>query len=101
LGAERSGSDEDLQGLAGVHGAVAVGHLVEVDGAVEDTAGLDAAFEDVGEEFLDVGAGRGGAAGQGDVAAEEAADPDWSFLVLRDADPADRATGADDAVGLW
>ena len=34
----RSGLDEDLEGLAGVHGAVAVGDVVEADGAVEHLA---------------------------------------------------------------
>src|SRR3954449_13052675 len=32
----RSGLDEDLEGLAGVHGAVSVGDAVQADGAVED-----------------------------------------------------------------
>src|SRR5215208_4765636 len=56
----RSGLDEHLQGLAVGHGAVAVRHLVEADGAVEDPAGLDPALEHIGEQFLDVG--RAGAA---------------------------------------
>jgi len=37
---------------------------------VEDPAGVDHAVEHVGEQFLDVGAGRGYAAGEGDVAQE-------------------------------
>ena len=41
-----SGADEDLQGLTVGHGAVAVGHLLEVHGAVEDAPGLlDLAYE--------------------------------------------------------
>src|SRR4051794_23696304 len=54
--AVRSGPDEDLERLAGVHRAVRVGHAVEVDGPVEDLAGLDAARQDVGQQLLDVGA---------------------------------------------
>ena len=46
------------------------------------------------------GALRAGPAGEGDVAAEEAAEADRRLLVLRHADPADDAAGADDAERL-
>src|SRR5258707_5471606 len=81
-------ADEDLEGLAVGHSAVAVGHLVQADGAVEDAAGLDGAVEDVGHEFLDVGASGGGAAGEGDIAKEHCG-ADGAFPVLGDAEPAD------------
>src|SRR5215217_3953275 len=71
--AGRSRLDEDLQRVAGVHRAVPVRDTVEVDGAVEDPAGLDAAAEHLGQQLLDVGADRSRAAGEGDVAAEQAA----------------------------
>jgi hypothetical protein len=46
----------------------AVRRLVEADGAVEQPAGLDRAVEHVGQQLLDVGPGRGRAAGPGEVA---------------------------------
>ena len=58
--------------------------------------GVHGAVEDGGQQLLDVGADRGGSAGQGDVVAEEAAEPDRRVLVLRDADPADHPAGSDD-----
>src|SRR5258707_264366 len=87
----RSGlrSDEDFQALAVVHVLVARGYAVDVGGGVEDLAGFDDAVEDVGHEFLDVGADRRRAAREGDVAAEEAAEADRCILVLWDADAAD------------
>src|SRR3954447_12126190 len=84
----RSGTDEDLERLAGVHRLVAGGDVVQADGAVEHAAGLDAALEHVGQQFLDVGALGTGAAGEGDVAAEEV-EASGGLLVLRHADPAD------------
>ncbi|MEY9936424.1 hypothetical protein [Streptacidiphilus sp. MAP5-3] len=55
-------------GLAVCHRFVAVADAVQVDGVVEDPAGFDAAFQDVGEDVVDVVAGRIHAAGEGDVA---------------------------------
>ena len=75
------------------HGAVAVRDVVKVDRADEDLAGFDPSFEDVGHEFLYVGARGCGAAGEGDVAAEEAAETDGCDLVLGDADTADDPAG--------
>ncbi len=43
-----SGLDEDLQRLAGGHGAVAVGDFIQANGAVEDAAALDRALQDSG-----------------------------------------------------
>jgi hypothetical protein len=59
-----SGLDHDLDYFPLVHRAVAVGHLVEAHDPVEDSAGLDPAFEDVRQKLLDVRADRGGPAGQ-------------------------------------
>ena len=61
----RSAPDEDFEGFTGVHGPVAVGHGVETDLAVEHLAGLDAAVENAGQQRVDLGAGRCGAAGEG------------------------------------
>ncbi|GHA48251.1 hypothetical protein GCM10010345_61000 [Streptomyces canarius] len=81
-----------LERLARVHGSVALGYAVGADGAVEDPAGFDASLKDVGEELVDAGAGRGGACGEGDVVAEEAAEADRGLLVLGDAQTAGRPT---------
>src|SRR6266508_4728920 len=54
-GAWRSGADEHLQRFAIGHGAVAVGHVLEADGAVEHLARLERAVEHVGQQLLDVG----------------------------------------------
>ena len=62
--------------------------------------GLDGAVQHGRQQPLDVGADRGGATGQGDVRAEEAAEADRGVVVLRDADPADDAARPDDADGL-
>ena len=62
--------DQELDRLALVHRAVALGHLVERAGAVEDAAGLDPALEDVRQQLLDVGARRGRAAADRDVVEE-------------------------------
>jgi hypothetical protein len=71
-----------------------------LDGPVEDLAGVHRAVEHGREQALDACASRGRAAGQGDVAAEEAAEPDRGLLVLRDADPADHTARADNPDGL-
>src|SRR4051794_7062086 len=91
-----SGLDEDLERGALVHRPVAVGGVLEEHGAVEDPAGLDPALQHVGQQFLDVGALRAGAAGEGDVAAEQV-EAGRRLVVLRDADPADHAACAHDA----
>src|SRR5438552_4105769 len=86
---------EHLDRLALVHRPVAVGYAVEVDDAVEDPARLDPSLEDVGQQFLDVGAGRGGTAADADVVVERGLRR-GELLVLRDADSADGAAGAGD-----
>jgi hypothetical protein len=65
----------------------------ESHGAVEDAAGPQAAFEDVGQQFFDVGAGWVDAAGQGDVPHDHV-HADRAVLVGRHADAADRAAVA-------
>jgi hypothetical protein len=52
----------DLDRLPVGHRPIALGHLVEGHDPIEDSAGLDPAFEDVRQELLDVRAGRGGPA---------------------------------------
>jgi len=71
----RSAPDEDFEGFTGVHGPVAVGHGVETDLAVEHLAGLDAAVENAGQQRVDLGAGRCGAAGEGDVGPKRLPNP--------------------------
>src|SRR4051812_46422176 len=93
-----SRADEDLECLPSGHGAVAVGYLVQADGAVEDPARLNAAVEDVGQQVLDVRAGGGDAAGHGDVA-PDGVEAQRHLAVLGGADPADRAAVAHDAEG--
>src|SRR3954453_17897166 len=95
-----SGLDQDLDRLAVGHRAVAVGHAVEIRRGVEDLPRLDGAVEDVGHQVLDVGADRRGPAGQADVVAEQAAEPDRRLLVLRDADAADDPAWPNDPEGL-
>src|SRR5205823_10572430 len=83
--------DHDLECLAFVHRAVAVGDLVEADDPVEDAARIDAAFEDIRQQLLDVGAHRRGAAAHADVVVEGRLRGRHG-LVLGDANAADRAT---------
>ena len=87
---------EHLDRLALVHRPVAVGYAVEVDDAVEDPARLDPSLEDVGQQFLDVGADRGGTAADADVVVERRL-RSGELLLLRDADPADGAAGSGDS----
>src|SRR5882757_9362619 len=63
--------DHHLDGLAVIHRAVAIGHAVEADRKVEDPAGVDAALHYGGQQFLDIGADRGGAATDDDVFVEK------------------------------
>jgi hypothetical protein len=66
--------DHHFDGRAVVHRAIAIGHAIETDCVVENSAGLDAAFKDIRQQFLDVGAHRRRAAADDDVLAEEWAD---------------------------
>ena len=59
--------------------------------------GSHGAVEHVGQQLLDVGAGRGDAAGERDVA-QEGPEVGRHVRVLGGADPADRAAGADHGV---
>src|SRR4051812_27074909 len=65
-----SGVDEDLERFAVVHGSVAVGCLVEADGAVEDPPRLDGSVQHDRQQLLHIGACGGDAAGEGEVAHE-------------------------------
>src|SRR5215207_5729530 len=88
--------DHDLDRLALVHRAVAVGHAVEVGDAVEHAPRLYPAFEHVGQKLLDVRADGGRAARDDDVV-EERRLRRRNLLVLRDADASDRAARPRDA----
>jgi hypothetical protein len=102
-------TDEDFESLPAVHFLIAPRGLVEGDLAVEDTAGVDEPGEDVGHQGLDVSASRRGSSGEGDVAAEEAAEADEGRIFLdrhRDQgavgerDPDGLGLAAADAVGV-
>src|SRR6476646_7543406 len=88
--------DEELDRLALVHRPVAVRYVGQRPRTVEYPAGLDSAVEDIGQQFLDIGARRGGTAGDSDVV-EERPERRRDLLVLRQPDAADRATGTGDA----
>src|SRR5206468_677749 len=64
------GVDHHLERLSIGHRAITVRDAIEVDGAVQDLARLDPAFEDVRQELLDIGAGRRRSAADLDVAKE-------------------------------
>ena len=89
----RSRLDEHLQRLAVGHGAVAVWHLLQADGAIEHPAWFDPALEYVGKQLPNVDPGRSGAAGDGDVAQDQVGS-ERPFAVLGQADPADRPSAA-------
>src|SRR3954471_24081828 len=63
-------TDEYLERLSLVHGAIAVWHFLERDGAVEHAARLDATLQNVGQQLVHVSANGGRAAGDDDVAEE-------------------------------
>src|SRR3984885_2385304 len=94
-----SGAHEDLECLAGVHQAVALGDVFQRDGAVEDASGVDLPVQDARHELFHVGAGGRDAAGQGEVA-HEFREGEGDFWVLRCADAANRAAIADDSDAL-
>src|SRR3954464_6223016 len=93
-----SGLDHHFNGLAAVHRAIAFGHTIETDHAVEDPSGLDAACEDIGQQLLDVGAHGCGSAADDDVLVEERLRR-RDDVVVRDADASDRAAGAGNTHG--
>src|SRR3954451_20116088 len=90
-----SGLDEDLDGLAVGHRAVAVRDALNVDGAVEDATGFDLPVEDVGQQLIDVRAHRGRAPADGDVL-EERRLRERDRVVVRHADATDAAAGTRD-----
>src|SRR5207253_779193 len=63
------GDDVRVDGVGRGVGRV-VGHYVEADDSVEDASRFDPAVEDVGQQFLDVGADGCRAAADGDVVEE-------------------------------
>src|SRR6476469_2493898 len=63
----RSGPYHDLDRLALVHRAVAVGNAIEIRDAIEDAAGRDRAFQHVWQQFVDIGAHGCRTAGDDDV----------------------------------
>src|SRR3954465_7118906 len=65
------GLNHHLDRLAAVHFPIALGNTLKIDGAVEDATGLNAAFKDIWQQFLDIGAHRGGTAADDDVLIEE------------------------------
>src|SRR5437870_6104311 len=87
--------DQDLDRLAPVHCAVAVGHPVEVRDSVEDAAGFDPSFEDVRQQLVDVRTGGSGTATDGDVV-EKGRQRRRNRLLLGKADAADGAARTDD-----
>ncbi len=79
--------------------AIAVWHSVKGDDAVENATRFDPALHDVGQQLLDVGAHRRGAARDGDVP-EEGLLSARDSLVVRDADASDRSAGNERAPGF-
>lgn len=73
-----SGPQEGFDGTAVVHGAVAVGHLLERQSEVEDLAEVDAAGQDAVDEIGQEAPDRGEAATQPD-----ASSVNWSVARLR------------------
>src|SRR5215203_1459196 len=90
-----SGGHKNLELLATGHRLVPTRHAVEVDGGVEDLAGLDGAVEDVGHQLVDVGPYWRHAASVGEVAVKHA--EVGGIGVLRGTDATDRAAVADHA----
>ena len=60
---------------------------------VDDPAGIDPAFEDIGQRLLDVRAHRGRAAGEGDVLPNRDPNPTGASSYCGDADPGDYTAG--------
>src|SRR5258708_19071448 len=88
--------DQDLDGFAFVHCPVASRHVVEAGDPIEDSTGLDPAFQYVREQFWEGRAGRGGSAAHRDVVIERRPRRGHG-LVLGNTHAADRATWTGDA----
>src|SRR4051794_5764097 len=86
------GPDHHFERLALVHRPVAVRHPVEPDGAVEHPAWVDAAFHHVRQQLRDIGARRRRTSGDTHIL-EEHLIGGRDDLVVRHADPANRAAG--------
>src|SRR6516225_8244623 len=84
--------DQDLDGLAVIHGAVPIRHAVEIDRSVEDAARIDTALEDIGQQLFDVCAHRRRTSADHDVLVEERLGRGYGFIV-RYAHSPDRAAG--------
>lgn len=93
-----SGAEQRLDGATFVHGPVALGHLVEGKGQVEDLAGVDAAVEYPVDQVGQVGAHRGRATTQADVGEEQLGAVE--LHAVRDADEPEVAAGAGGAQRL-
>src|SRR6476620_5160621 len=86
--------DLELQDFAVVHRAVAVRHVLDRAGAVENTTWLDPTLEDVRQQLLDVRAhGRRAACDRGVLPKR---DTSRCGVVLGHAHPADRPAGSGD-----
>ena len=92
----RSERDHDLDGLAIVHRAIAVGNAVEIRHAVEHAAGLDAPSSTSGRSSSMYARTGAGPPPIGDVL-EECLQRPRDRLVLRHADPTNGAARARDA----
>src|SRR3989475_4206228 len=78
--------------LALVHGAVAVGNVIQSDDPIEYPARLDLALEHIGKQFLNVRSYRGRPASDREIVVERRLRP-GDRLVMGDANAADGATG--------
>src|SRR5207244_4255783 len=75
-----------------VHGAVAVGNLIQSDDPIEYPARLDLALEHIGKQLLNVRSYRGRPAADREIVVERRLRP-GDRLVMGDANAADGATG--------
>src|SRR3954470_11544150 len=88
----RSGAEQCLDGAAFVHGAVALGGVVEGEGEVEDLARLDGAVRDELDELGQETADGGGAAVEVGCGEEQLVA--GKLHIVGDADVADVSAGA-------
>src|SRR6266550_7094663 len=87
-----SGLHHDFDCLALVHGAVAVGNVIQSDDPIEYPARLDLALEHIGKQLLNVRSYRGRPATDREIVVERRLRP-GDRLVMGDANAADGATG--------
>src|SRR5216117_1093633 len=86
------GLHHHLDCVALVHGAVAIGNLIQSDDPIEHPARLDLALEHIGKQLLHVRSYRGRPAADREIVVERRLRA-GDRLVVRDADAADGATG--------